>query len=124
MAWLREGVVYLALSENLAVGGRIWEGETMEARKCGHCGQEIKEWVEFCPNCSEPVEGYARPAGFWIRVGAHLIDALIFIPIIILGFWNITSLKSTTVLVLISLPGLLFQKTGRTRYARGVVLRL
>ena len=55
------------------------------------------------------MEGYSRPAGFWIRVGASIIDALIFIPIGALGFWNTLSLKSTAVLVLISLPGLIYK---------------
>jgi uncharacterized RDD family membrane protein YckC len=81
----------------------------METRKCIKCGQEFKEWVEFCPNCSEPMENYSRPAGFWIRVGAHIIDGLIFIPIVLLSFWNIYSFKSTVVLVLISLPGFIYK---------------
>ena len=55
------------------------------------------------------MEGYSRPAGFWIRAGATVIDYLIFIPIGILSFWNTYSLKSIVVLVLISLPGLLYK---------------
>jgi len=81
----------------------------MNARKCEGCGEEFQEWVEFCPHCAEPVEGYSRPAGFWIRVGAQIVDTLLFIPIIILGFWNTFSLKSTTVLILISLPALIYK---------------
>ncbi|UCE50432.1 MAG: RDD family protein [Phycisphaerales bacterium] len=81
----------------------------MEPPKCKSCGQEFQEWVEFCPNCAEPIEGYSRPAGFWIRVGAWIIDALVFLPIGILGFWNTRSLKSTTVLILIALPGLIYK---------------
>jgi uncharacterized RDD family membrane protein YckC len=81
----------------------------MEAQKCRHCGQEIQGWVELCPHCSEPVENYARPAGFWVRLGAYLIDFLVFIPIMILGMWNTYSLKSSIVLVLISLPGLFYK---------------
>ena len=81
----------------------------MNARKCKKCGQEFQEWVEFCSNCAEPMEGYSRPAGFWIRVGANIIDFLVFIPIVILSFWNTFSLKSTVVLVLISLPGLIYK---------------
>jgi uncharacterized RDD family membrane protein YckC len=81
----------------------------MDARKCKKCGQEFQEWVEFCSNCAEPMEGYSRPAGFWIRVGATIIDFLIFIPIAILSIWNTYSLKSTAVLVLISLPGLIYK---------------
>ncbi len=65
--------------------------------------------MEFCSNCAEPMEDYSRPAGFWIRVGAYIIDGLIFIPIMILSFWNIYSLKSTVVLVLISLPGVIYK---------------
>ena len=81
----------------------------MNPRKCKKCGPEFQEGVEFCANCAEPMEGYSRPAGFWIRVGASLIDFLIFIPIAILSTWNIFSLKSTAVLVLISLPGLIYK---------------
>ena len=81
----------------------------MEKRKCKNCGQEFQEWVEFCSNCAEPMEGFSRPAGFWIRLGAYIIDGLIFIPIMILSVWNIYSLKSMTVLVLISLPGLIYK---------------
>jgi uncharacterized RDD family membrane protein YckC len=81
----------------------------MEPKKCKKCGQEFQEWVEFCSNCAEPMEGYSRPAGFWIRVGAQIIDFFVFIPIVALGIWNTYSLKSTIVLVLISVPGLLYK---------------
>jgi uncharacterized RDD family membrane protein YckC len=81
----------------------------MDARKCQKCGQEIDKWVEFCPNCSEPVEGYARPAGFWVRLGAYVLDFLVFIPIVLVNLWNVYSLKSTMVLVLITVPSLLYK---------------
>ncbi len=81
----------------------------MDAKKCESCGQEFQEWVEFCPHCGEAIEGYSRPAGFWIRVGAYIIDGLIFIPIVILSIWNLYSLKSIVVLVLASLPGLIYK---------------
>lgn len=81
----------------------------MNKRKCKSCGQEFKEWAEFCSNCAEPMEDYSRPAGFWIRLGAHIIDSLIFIPIIILTIWNTRSLKSTALLVFIYLPGLIYK---------------
>jgi predicted amidophosphoribosyltransferase len=51
----------------------------MDAKKCESCGQEFQEWVEFCPHCGEAIKGFSRPAGFWIRVGAYIIDGLIFI---------------------------------------------
>jgi len=55
------------------------------------------------------MEDYSRPAGFWIRVGANIIDSLIFLPFVFLSFWNLFSLKSMVVLVLISLPGLIYK---------------
>jgi len=81
----------------------------MNANRCTSCGHEFQEWVEFCPNCAEPIEGYSRPAGFWIRVGAQIIDGLIFLPIGVLVVWNSWSLKNTTVLVLATVPGLIYK---------------
>ncbi|OHB65555.1 MAG: hypothetical protein A2168_06905 [Planctomycetes bacterium RBG_13_50_24] len=88
----------------------------METRKCKSCGQEFQKWVEFCSHCGQAVEGYSRPAGFWIRVGASIIDSLIFIPIIILSVWNTYSLKSTVVLILTSLPGLIYKPLMESFY--------
>lgn len=68
----------------------------MEAKTCAKCGGEFTEWVEFCPHCSEPVEGYARPAGFWIGVGAYLIDTLVFIPLIALVLFSSPEFQSAT----------------------------
>ena len=81
----------------------------MEPRKCKKCGQEFQEWVEFCSKCAEPMEGYSRPAGFWIRFGAQIVDFLVFIPIVGLSLWNTYSLKSTAVLVLIFVPSLIYK---------------
>jgi uncharacterized RDD family membrane protein YckC len=81
----------------------------MDTRKCEKCGQEFKKWVEFCSNCGEAMEGYSRPAGFWIRVGASIIDSVIFIPIFILSIWNTYSFKSTILLILLSLPGFIYK---------------
>jgi len=81
----------------------------MDTRKCKSCGQEFQKWVEFCTHCGQAVEGYSRPAGFWIRAGASLIDFLVFIPLVILSTWNLFSLKSTALLVLTSLPGLIYK---------------
>lgn len=55
------------------------------------------------------MENYSRPAGFWVRVGAAIIDHLIFIPILILAIWNGFTLKSTFLLILIHLPGLIYK---------------
>ena len=76
----------------------------MEPIQCKKCGQTIHEWVQFCPDCAEPIEGYARPAGFWIRVGAHIIDQLIFIPISAFGFWALYFRKDMFLTVLATLP--------------------
>jgi uncharacterized RDD family membrane protein YckC len=81
----------------------------MSAKKCENCGQEFQKWTEFCSNCGQANENYARPAGFWIRVGAYIIDSVIFFPIMILSIWNTYSLKSTAVLILSCLPGLIYK---------------
>ncbi len=81
----------------------------MARPKCGKCGYELQEWVEFCPGCGEPIPGYSRPAGFWIRVGAYIIDGLVFIPIVGLATWNRFSLKSSMLAVLIAVPGFLYK---------------
>jgi len=81
----------------------------MNTRKCKSCGQEFEEWVEFCTKCAEPMENYSRPAGFWVRIGAAIIDYLIFMPILILAIWNGFKLKSTFLLILIHLLGLIYK---------------
>ncbi len=81
----------------------------MSAKKCENCGQEFQTWSEFCSNCGQANENYSRPAGFWIRVGAHIIDSLIFLPMVILSVWNTYSFKSVAVLILMGLPGLIYK---------------
>jgi uncharacterized RDD family membrane protein YckC len=81
----------------------------MSTKKCENCGQEFTAWVEFCSNCGQANENYSRPAGFWIRVGASIIDSVIFIPIAVLSIWNLYSLKSTAVLIIISIPGFIYK---------------
>ena len=65
--------------------------------------------MEFCTKCAEPMENYSRPAGFWVRIGAAIIDYLIFMPILILAIWNGFKLKSTFLLILIHLLGLIYK---------------
>lgn len=55
---------------------------------CPHCGQPVAEAATFCGSCGKPlVEGVHREregyhaghelAGFWPRLGAYLIDAIL-----------------------------------------------
>lgn len=48
---------------------------------CSNCGHEVAEGVAFCPQCGAALHSNATPAreyaGFWRRVGGHLIDGLI-----------------------------------------------
>jgi len=81
----------------------------MAIQTCASCGQEFQEWVEYCPHCSAPVANYARPAGFWIRVGASVVDWLVFVPLILLNLWNMFWHRSIAVLVLISVPGFFYK---------------
>ena len=81
----------------------------MNVQTCASCGQEYEGWVEFCPHCSEPIANYARPAGFWIRVGASIVDWLVFIPFAGLGIWNMFSLRNMAVLIAASAPGFFYK---------------
>ncbi len=81
----------------------------MSPTRCESCGHDFEEWVEFCPSCAEPIKGYARPAGFWIRFGAQFIDGLIFLPLTAVSFWNTHWLQSTAVLVLAAVPGFIYK---------------
>lgn len=88
----------------------------MVGRTCKGCGHVFEEWVEFCPECSEPMENYSRPGGFWIRVGAFIIDGLIFIPVAGLSFWNIYSLKSMPLLITVSAVGMIYKPFMESSY--------
>jgi len=55
--------------------------------------------------------GYVpRPAGFWIRVAATLLDTLVFLPIVAILMYNMRVWKSLPVAVLVVwLPGALYK---------------
>lgn len=55
------------------------------------------------------IEDYPRPAGFWIRVGATLIDGLVFSPILVLALLNMFLIKSIFLMLLIWIPGLIYK---------------
>ena len=66
----------------------------MEPQKCKSCGQESQEWAEFCPNCGEPMEGYAKSlmelgqaqqGNFLAPVGT-VVNVLIMIECIVAAF--------------------------------------
>lgn len=88
----------------------------MDFKNCTGCGQPFDAWVEFCSKCGEPMEGYARPAGFWVRFGSQFIDSIVFIPIIVLYFWNLFSFKSTALLILTSLPEFFYKPCMESFY--------
>jgi len=81
----------------------------MNVQTCASCGEEYEGWLEYCPHCSEPVAHYARPAGFWIRLGAVIVDGLVFIPFFALGIWALFFLRSPWVLALSGLPAFLYK---------------
>lgn len=41
-------------------------------------------------------------AGFWIRVGAAIVDTFVFIPIIVLSYYNLMSWKSYSIDILLA----------------------
>ncbi|KAA3638015.1 MAG: RDD family protein [Bacteroidetes bacterium] len=48
-------------------------------------------------------------AGFWIRVGASLIDFFILLPVLLLGVYNSLNFKSLPLMLLITLIGFLYK---------------
>lgn len=77
--------------------------------KCTNCGQEVEDSASYCTNCGEEIARYPKPAGFWIRVVASLVDSLIFIPVAVLTFVNFFSIKSTALLIVVGLPWLIYK---------------
>lgn len=51
----------------------------------------------------------AEFAGFWIRVGATIIDFLILIPIYLLGIYNSLNMKSMALMLLFALLGAVYK---------------
>ncbi|MFC1807921.1 RDD family protein [Candidatus Omnitrophota bacterium] len=50
-----------------------------------------------------------KPAGFWIRTLAYIIDGLIFIPIIIFTMFNMFAWKSLFIAILMAVPSLIYK---------------
>lgn len=55
-------------------------------------------------------------AGFWIRVAASLIDLLIMIPILVLGYFNQINLKSIVILYVLTILSALYKPLLEWRY--------
>lgn len=76
---------------------------------CTKCGQDVGDSAEYCFSCGAKAEHSPRPAGFWIRVCAFLVDDLIFFPIAVLLPLNFLLFKNIPLLILITLPGLIYK---------------
>lgn len=48
-------------------------------------------------------------AGFWIRVGASLVDFLILLPILLIGVYNSLNYKSIPLMLLLTMIGFLYK---------------
>ncbi len=84
--------------------------------QCSQCGQEVQNSDNYCFQCGAEIEKYPLPAGFWIRVGAHIIDSLIFLPLTILIYLNFFLFKNTTLLILFALPSFLYKPLMESFY--------
>ncbi len=81
----------------------------MNLIQCTQCGQEIDGAANYCLNCGAEIVNYPQPAGFWIRVCAHIIDGVIFIPLVIFSFLNFFFIKNMILLIFLSVPGLIYK---------------
>jgi uncharacterized RDD family membrane protein YckC len=57
-----------------------------------------------------------RPAGFWVRVAAALIDGVVLSPLTVGSFCALFSVKSLPLVLLLSLPGLVYKPLLESRY--------
>ncbi len=85
-------------------------------KKCSKCDQEVQDGLKNCTNCGSEILSYLKPAGFWIRVVAYFIDGLVFIPIIVLSFIIFNSIKSYFLLIVLSIPGLIYKPFMESYY--------
>lgn len=57
-----------------------------------------------------------RPAGFWIRVVATLIDGIILVPFVLIAFYVLLFTKSLPIYLLLSIPALVYKPFMESRY--------
>ncbi|MCD6385696.1 RDD family protein, partial [Candidatus Sumerlaeota bacterium] len=68
----------------------------------------MSDLIHTSEGASEQTIYEFRPAGFWIRVVATLVDFIVFIPVVALSFYAISS-KSLFLTLLLILPGVLYK---------------
>jgi len=90
---------------------------------CAKCGQQGEDSTRYCAACGaefashpQPAASYPRPAGFWIRAVARVVDNLIFIPLIGLIFYNIFVIKSSLLMFLIAIPDFFYKPLMESYY--------
>jgi uncharacterized RDD family membrane protein YckC len=70
------------------------------------------------PDETEPfsVAESQRPAGFWIRYVALLIDSIVLSPLAVASYFNYFSAKSLPLFLLLSIPALVYKPLMESRY--------
>ncbi len=76
---------------------------------CDHCGTRTEDSVAVCPECGGELYLLARPAGFWIRVGAYVLDGLVTSPLVVVSFVNLFYFKSLAVLMAVAVVNVLYK---------------
>lgn len=65
----------------------------------------------------QPVEQNVTYGGFWPRLGALFLDGLILgLPTIVVSYFNVVSWKSSTLLILISIVGVVYKPFMEFQY--------
>jgi uncharacterized RDD family membrane protein YckC len=90
---------------------------------CAKCGQQGEDSARYCVACGaeflshpQPAVSYPRPAGFWIRAVARVVDNLIFIPLIGLLIYNLLVIKSSLLMFLIAIPDFFYKPLMESYY--------
>lgn len=90
---------------------------------CSECNTPVSEDDTVCSFCGADITKieddnfiYPKPAGFWIRVVAYLIDMLVFIPLIFVWLYNLYHIHSYALSLVLTIPNLIYQPYMESRY--------
>ena len=84
--------------------------------QCPRCGTRLQPADGFCVNCGLQLRSLIRPAGFWIRVLATVIDAAVLLPVTALLALSSGILPGVVSVVLSGIPGLIYKPLLESRF--------
>ncbi len=84
--------------------------------QCPRCGARLEAADSFCAHCGLQLRSLIRPAGFWIRVLATILDGVALLPIAGLLALSKVFLPDVASVILSGIPGLIYKPLMESRY--------